>query len=102
MTATQPHAGSPPVEDLATELIEYVAASLSTHEPETRVRLARLLAEHAFGARMSAIGDEAIYEMTRAPDATYERVGAQLGVSKNTINKAVKAHRRRTSGQVAG
>lgn len=56
-----------------------------------RARLARALANTETTKAIGALGDEAVYELTR--EATWADVAEKLGVSVATVNKAVSRHR---------
>jgi hypothetical protein len=68
----------------------------------TPVRRARVLSALLDGRNLktfTGLRAQAVYDATRAPDATYATVAAQLGVSRDAVNKAVTQHRR-SSGEV--
>jgi hypothetical protein len=64
-----------------------------------RARVARLMASHETAAGLGSLGDATVYGMTRRPGATYATVAADLGVSPNTVLKAVKRARKRATEQ---
>jgi hypothetical protein len=74
-------------------------AALRELPMDARVKVCRLLADGVTAKAVSAVGDEAVFEMTRVE--SYEVVAARLGVSVAAVNRAVTAHRRRVRGQVA-
>jgi hypothetical protein len=59
--------------------------------PLERARLARALADTETTQAIAKVGDEAVYELTRA--ATWAEVAELLGVAPATVNKAVSRHR---------
>lgn len=69
---------------------EKILAWITSLPPLERARMARTIGDPGTRQAIGAVGDAAVYELTRS--ATWAEVAELLGVSVRTVNKAVTRH----------
>lgn len=72
------------------EFLRALDAALAVLPPGDQVRASRLLADTVTGAHLRDNTDAYVYQLTRS--STYAEVASVLGVTADTVKKAVKRH----------